>query len=58
MSVLIMTFSIYLLERSTMATYRYGRISHRQDVYNLRLKNGNNIKLSESYKGDTRLRSN
>ena len=41
-----------------MATYRYGRISHRQNVYNLRLKNGNNIKLSESYNGDTRLRIN
>ena len=42
-----------------MATDRYGRISHRrQDVYDLRLKNGNNIKLSEFFKGDTRLRSN
>ena len=41
-----------------MAYSRYGRISHRQDVYNLRLKNGNNKKLSESYNGDTRRRLN
>ena len=31
---------------------------HRQDVYNLRLKSGGKIKLSEFYYDDTRVRLN